>query len=198
MTEGYTVLGTRQSVSNRVFTVVTDELRMPDGSVAERDYLRHVGAVAAVALDDAGQVVLVYQYRHPVRRELWELPAGLIDVEGEPLVDAAARELAEEVDLRAGRWDLLIDLHPTPGSSNEVIRVFLARDLTPVPEAELHERTHEEAGLTVHRFPLDEAVAMALRGEITNASCVAGVLATAFARDRNWSTLRPVDEPLPR
>jgi ADP-ribose pyrophosphatase len=143
-------------------------------------------------------VVLVRQYRHPIGRQLWELPAGLIDVPDEPLVGAAARELAEEADLRAARWDLLLDLHPSPGVSNELIRIFLARDLTPVPPEERHERTHEEAGLTVRRFPLDEAVGMALRSEITNASAVAGVLATAEAGRRGWSTLRGVHEPLPR
>src|SRR5687768_11977462 len=103
---------------------------MPDGSVAERDYMRHVGAVGVVALDAEDRVVLVRQYRHPLRREIWELPAGLIDVPGEPLVEAAARELAEEADLRAGRFDLLVDANPSPGCSDEVIRLFLARDLS--------------------------------------------------------------------
>jgi ADP-ribose pyrophosphatase len=198
MTDGYVVLRTTERAANRVFRLVTDEVRMPDGSVAERDYLRHVGAVGVVALDEAERVVLVCQYRHPVGRMLWELPAGLIDVDGEALVDAAARELAEEADLLAGRMDLLVDLHPSPGCSNEIIRLYLARDLSPVPEGERHDRTHEEAGMTVRRFPLDEAISMALGGAITNASCVVGVLATARARDRGWSTLRPVDEPLPR
>jgi len=195
---GYSVVRTTERVANRVFRVVTDEVRMPDGATAARDYLHHVGAVGVVALDEAGRVVLVRQYRHPVRRELWELPAGLIDVAGEPLVHAAARELAEEADLRADRWDLLADAHTSPGCSDEVIRIFLGRDLSPVPDAELHQRTHEEAGLTVRRFPLDEAVRMALSGEITNAACLVGVLAAAQARDAGWTTLRKVDEPLPR
>lgn len=198
MTDGFQVLRSTERVANRVFRLVTDEVRMPDGDVAERDYLRHVGAVGVVALDDADEVVLVRQYRHAIGRELWELPAGLIDVDGEPLVDAAARELAEEADLRAGRMDLLVDVHLSPGCSNEIIRLYLARDLRPVPEAERHHRTHEEASMSVRRFPLEEAVSMALRGEITNASCVVGLLATVRAKERRWVTLRPVDEPLPR
>jgi 8-oxo-dGDP phosphatase len=197
VTDGYEVVRSTEHLSNRVFTVVTDVVRMPDGNVAERDYLRHVGAVGVVALDDQHRVVLIRQYRHPLGRELWELPAGLIDVAGEPLVDAAARELAEEADLRASRWDLLVDVHPSPGVSNERIRIFLARDLTPVPDNERHERTHEEAGLAVRRFLLDDAVVLALGGGITNASAVAGVLAAAEAERRGWSTLRSVDEPLP-
>jgi ADP-ribose pyrophosphatase len=149
------------------------------------------------ALDDAGRIVLVRQYRHPLGRQLWELPAGLIDVPGELLPAAAARELAEEADLTAARWDLLVDLHPSPGCSDEFIRIFLARDLAPVPEALLHARTHEETHLMTQRIDLDEAVRMALSGEITNAACVAGVLATARARDLGWTTLRPADAPLP-
>jgi 8-oxo-dGDP phosphatase len=197
MTGGYVVLRSTEHLKNRVFTVVTDAVRMPDGSIADRDYLRHVGAVGVVALDETEQVVLVRQYRHPVRRELWELPAGLKDVDGEPLAETAARELAEEADLRAGRWDLLVDLHTSPGCSDELIRVFLARDLTPMPEAERYQRTQEEATMTVARVPLDEAVRMVFRGEITNAACVAGVLATSHARQQGWSTLRPADAPLP-
>jgi ADP-ribose pyrophosphatase len=193
----YDVVTSVERLSNRVFTIVTDELRMPDGSVAERDYMRHVGSVGVVAVDAADRVVLVRQYRHPLRREIWELPAGLIDDPGESLVDAAARELAEEADLRAGRYDLLVDANPSPGCSDEIIRLFLARDLTDVPERERHHRTHEEAGMTVSRVPLDRAVGMALSGEITNAACVIGILALAEAKARDWTTLRPVDAPRP-
>jgi ADP-ribose pyrophosphatase len=197
MTPGYEVLKSTERLSNRVFTIVTDEVRMPDGEVAERDYMRHVGAVGVVALDADDRVVLLRQYRHPLRREIWELPAGLIDVPGEPLVAAAARELAEEADLRAGRYDLLVDANPSPGCSNEVIRLFLARDLAEVPAAQRHARTHEEAGMTVERVRLDRAVGMVLAGEITNAACMIGLLAAAEARGRGWATLRAVDEPLP-
>ena len=193
----YVVLKSTERLRNRVFAIVTDELRMPDGNVAERDYMRHVGSVGVVALDAEDHVVLVRQYRHPLGREIWELPAGLIDVPGEPLVHAAARELAEEADLRAGRYDLLVDANPSPGCSNEVIRLFLARDLSDVPDADRHHRTHEEAAMKVERVRLDRAVTMVLDGRITNAAAMVGVLATAEARARSWATLRPVDEPLP-
>jgi ADP-ribose pyrophosphatase len=166
-----------------IFTVVTDTVELPDGSVVERDYVRHPGAVGVVPLDDGGRVLLVRQFRVPVGRELWELPAGLVDVEGEPAAETARRELAEEADLHAGRLDPLVDLHTSPGSSNELIRIFLARDLTPVPDGERHERHAEEATLIVSWFALDEAVAMALRGDITNAAAVTGVLAAARVRD---------------
>ncbi|MEV7231650.1 MULTISPECIES: NUDIX hydrolase [Polymorphospora] len=180
-----------------VFSVVTDEVTMPGGGVAARDYVRHVGAVGVVALDADGRVVLVEQYRHPVRQRLWELPAGLIDVRGEGLPEAALRELAEEADLRAGRIDVLADLHTSPGCSNEMIRVFLARDLTPVPDGERHERHGEEATMRVARVDLDEAVAMVFTGAVTNAAAVGGLLAAARARDAGWAPLRPADAPLP-
>ncbi len=198
MDHEYRVLGRTERFRNRMFTVVTDEVAMPGGETAARDYLVHIGAVGVVALDADDRVVLVRQYRHPVGRHLWELPAGLIDVPGEPLVDAAARELAEEADLTAARWDLLIDAHTTPGCSDEVIRLYLARDLAPVPPQRRYRREQEEAELTVSRVGLDDAVAMALSGKITNAACLVGVLATVQARSRGWSTLRPVDVPLAR
>jgi ADP-ribose pyrophosphatase len=181
-----------------VFTVYTDEVLMPGGRYANRDYMAHIGAVGAVALDDDDRVVLVQQYRHPIGARLWELPAGLIDVAGENLVDAAARELAEEADLVAEHWQLLLDVHPTPGSSNEVIRLFLARGLSPVPVGLRHERVGEEAEMVTARLDLDEAVAMALRGEITNAACMVGLLATARLRDQGWPAPRPLGTPLPR
>ncbi|MGW1062609.1 NUDIX domain-containing protein [Micromonospora rubida] len=194
----YEVTGRRQVWAGRIFSVVTDEVTMPGGGTSARDYVRHVGAVAVVAVDDAGQVVLIRQYRHPVGRHLWELPAGLTDVSGEDLAAAAARELAEEVDLTAGTVDVLVDLHSSPGFTDEVVRVFLARDLADVPTELRHQRSEEEADLQVVRVDLDEAVRMVLAGEITNASAVAGLLAAARARDTGWSVLRRPDAPLPR
>ncbi|GAA2218117.1 NUDIX domain-containing protein [Micromonospora olivasterospora] len=194
----YEVAGRRERYAGKIFSVVTDEVTMPGGGTSARDYVRHVGAVAVVALDDAGQVVLVRQYRHPVGKRLWELPAGLMDVSGEDLAAAAARELAEEADLTAGSIDVLVDLHSSPGFSDEVVRVFLARDLAEVPAGQRHERREEEADLQIVRVDLDEAVRMVLDGEITNAAAVAGLLAAARARDAGWSVLRRPDAPLPR
>ncbi|MDZ5447181.1 NUDIX hydrolase [Micromonospora sp. 4G57] len=194
----YEVTEHREIWSGRIFSLVSDDVTMPGGGTAARNYVRHVGAVAVVALDDAGQVVLIRQYRHPVGRHLWELPAGLMDVSGEDLAAAAARELAEEADLTAGAVDVLVDLHSSPGFSNEVVRVFLARDLADVPADQRHDRRDEEADLQVVRIDLDEAVRMVLAGEITNASCVAGLLAAARARETGFAELRRPDAPLPR
>ena len=178
-----------------IFTVYSDEVTMSGGGTAGRDVVVNKNAVVVVALDDVDRVVLIKQYRHAVGKRLWELPAGLCDVDGEDLVVTAARELAEEADLNAGRFDLLVDLHPSPGFSAEKVRIFLARELTPVPEDQRHERTDEEADIEIVWRDLDEAVAMVLRGEITNAAAVAGLLAAARAREDGWATLRPADTP---
>jgi ADP-ribose pyrophosphatase len=196
-TFSHETLSRTQRYSGPVFTVYTDEVTMSGGGSAERDVTENKGAVGVVAVDDVGRVVLVRQYRHPVHRRLWELAAGLRDVDGEDLEVTAGRELAEEADLLAARWDLLVDLHTSPGFSNETIRIFLARDLSPVPEDQRHERTDEEADLEIAWFDLDEAVAMVLRGEITNAAAVGGLLSAARARDDGWATLRPPSTPLP-
>jgi ADP-ribose pyrophosphatase len=193
----YRVLDRHERYRGPLFTVRTDEVAMPGGGVGARDVVLHVGAVGVVALDEEGRVVLVRQYRHPVGRVLWELPAGLIDVAGESPAETAARELAEEADLAAGRLDLLIDLHTSPGYSTEQIRIFLARELTAVPDGERHPRRDEEAELVVARVRLDDAVRMVQTGEITNAAAVAGLLAAARARDGGWAALRPADSALP-
>jgi ADP-ribose pyrophosphatase len=185
----------RERYSGPIFTVYSDQITMSGGGTAGRDVVEHRGAVGVVALDEVGRVVLIKQYRHAVGARLWELPAGLRDVTGEDALVTAGRELAEETDLRAGRYDLLIDLFTSPGFSDERIRLFLARDLTPVPAGERHTRTDEEADLEIAWFDLDEAVAMVLRGEVTNAAAVGGLLAAARARDDGWATVRPPDTP---
>jgi 8-oxo-dGTP pyrophosphatase MutT (NUDIX family) len=159
------------------FRVVTDQVTMPDGQVRPRDTVYKFSAVGVVAIDGEGQVILIRQYRHPVRRFLWELPAGLLDVEGEDPAKSALRELAEETDLTADRIDHLFDLHLSPGFTDEAIHLFLARDLRELPEDGRHQREAEEADIEVRRFPLAEAVDMIFRGEITKADAVAGLLA---------------------
>jgi NTP pyrophosphohydrolases including oxidative damage repair enzymes len=191
----YRVVAQRQRFAGPVFDVVTDTVEMPGGVTADRDYVRHIGAVGVVAVDDQDRVILVRQYRHPLTRQMWELPAGLIDVAGENLVVAAQRELAEEADLTASRWDLLVDLHTSPGYSNEKIRIYLARDLRPAEHD--HERAHEEAEMTEAWFSLDEALRMVFTGQISNAAAVAGLLAAAHAKAADWAPLRPADSPLP-
>ncbi|WP_308249904.1 NUDIX hydrolase [Sphaerisporangium fuscum] len=188
------VLGTKERFQGHVISVRTDTVRMPGDDVADRDYAVHPGSVAVVALDEDDRVLLLRQYRHPVRALLWELPAGIRDVEGEPLVDCAARELAEEAGYRAKTWHTLLDIHTSPGSTNERIRVFLARDLSQIPEEENdYVGHHEETDMPVVWVPLAEAVDRALNGMIHNAPAVAGILAAYAALPDGFTALRPAD-----
>lgn len=175
------------------------------GGVVEREFIEHPGAVIVVALRSgaasstgADEIFLLRQYRHPVGVDEWELPAGLLDVAGEPPPAAAARELAEEADLRAARWHVLVDFHPSAGAMSEAIRVYLARDLADVPVEQRHVRTAEEADLTAAWVDLDEAQAAVLAGRIGNAGAVVGILAAHAARASGWATLRPPDAPWPQ
>ena len=201
MGDDYQVVRHTEVFGGRVFDVVSDEVRMPGGGSAVRDWIRHPGAVGVAAVDLAAgaraEILLIRQYRHPVGRELWELPAGLLDVPDEAPVAAARRELAEEADLHAEQWDTLVDLLTSPGSSDEAIRLFLARGVTPVAEAERHQRTDEEATLSAAWIDLDQALEWVFEGAIENAACVAGVLATARVRDAGWRGLRPPDASWP-
>lgn len=174
----------------KIFALRADEVRMPGGGTARREVVEHYGAVGIVALDDDRNVVLVHQYRHPVGRRLWELPAGLLDMGDEPPHVTAARELAEEAGLGAEQWHVLVDVISAPGFSDESVRLYLATGLTDVGRPEAHD---EEADLTVERLPLDRAVQMVLDGEIVNSLAVAGILAAQTVRDVD--SLRPVDAP---
>lgn len=195
--DDFEVLDSETMFAGKVITVRRDTVRMSDGSTAEREVVSHLGAVAVVALDEGGGVVLVNQYRHPVRARLDELPAGLLDVDGEPALEAAQRELAEEAGLSARQWGVLVDLQTSPGVSNEAVRVFLARGLSKAETADGFQPEHEEASMTVTREPLAEAVRRALAGGITNATTVAGLLAAVHGRATDWRDLRAADAPWP-
>lgn len=180
----------RRTIHNgKVWNVVSETFRY-NGSAITREVMDHPGAVAVLALDDQERVLLIRQYRHPVRSRDWEIPAGLLDVEGEEPFLAAQRELAEEADLKAARWDVLVDFLNSPGGSNEMIRVYLARDVEPVPA---FERSDEEADIEVRWVSLDEAVDAVLTRRVQSPSLVVGVLAAVAARARNWTTLAPPD-----
>jgi ADP-ribose pyrophosphatase len=191
-------LSTEKVYEGRIWDVVSDSFQLSEtGEALTRDYIDHPGAVAVLPMNDAGEVLLIRQYRHPVGMDLWEIPAGLLDVEGEDFVVGAARELAEEADLTAATWNVLADFFNSPGSSSEAIRIYLARDLTEVPHHERHERTHEEAEIEFHWISLDEAVAGVLAGRLHNPSAVVGVLAAAAARAEGFAGLRPADASWP-
>ncbi len=192
------LLSTKKVYEGRIWDVVSDSFQLQDtGEALTRDYIEHPGAVAVLPMNDDGEILLLKQYRHPVGMNLWEIPAGLLDVEGEDFVVGAARELAEEADLAAGTWNVLADFFNSPGSSSEAIRIYLARNLTDVPHHERHERTDEEAEIEFHWINLDDAVESVLAGRLHNPSAVVGILAAAAARAGGYANLRPADAPWP-
>lgn len=183
-----------------VWDVRRDTVDLGDAGEVTREYVEHPGAVAVLALrevDGRDQILLIQQYRHPVGALEWELPAGLLDVAGEPPWVGAARELHEEVDLLASRWDVLIDFFGSPGGNSEALRIFLARDLTDVHEDERFSREGEERGMPVGWVDLDEAHEAVLQGQLHNPGAVTGILTAHAARARDWATLRRQDAPWP-
>ena len=180
-----------------VWDVRRDEVDLGDGQTVTREVVDHTGAVGVVVLDAEDRVLLLRQYRHPVRSYLWEPPAGLLDVAGEDPQVAAARELAEEADLVADEWHVLVDFYNSPGGSTEAFRCYLARGLHEVPESERHQREHEERDMARAWVDLSEARDLVLAGRLHNPTTVCGVLAAAAARDAGWATLRPADAPWP-
>jgi 8-oxo-dGTP pyrophosphatase MutT (NUDIX family) len=188
----FRVLSSETVFEGPIISLYRDRVSMPGGGDSVRDVVRHPGAVAIVALDDREQVVLVRQYRQPVGAHLWELPAGLRDADGEPPLETAQRELAEEAQLSAARWSLLTTSYSSPGFCDEQVLIYLAEELSEVelPDGFLVE--HEEADMTVARVPLADAVQQVFDGDIRNGSAVIGLLAAAQARAAS-AHLRPAD-----
>lgn len=188
----YEVVDSRTVYDGAILALRVDEVTMPGGRTAKREVVEHHGAVAIVAVDAWGRIATVTQYRHPVQRALRELPAGLMDSGGaESPVQAAARELVEEVGVEAQAWHSLVDVASSPGFTDEALRVFLAQDLRSVDRPEAHD---EEADMSIEWVDLDEAVAMVFRGEIVNVTSVCGVLAYAHALSEEIE-LRGPDAP---
>lgn len=183
----------------RVWDVMSETVQLTGGRQVTRDFVRHTGAVAVVALrgePGAEQVLFIQQYRHPVGTFDWEVPAGLLDKPGEDPRDAAARELREEADLDARTWHVLVDLFTSPGALSENLRVFLARDVHPAV-AEGFVREGEEADMPTGWVPLPDVIEAILAGRVHNGIAISAVLATELARQGNWASLRPGDAPWP-
>jgi ADP-ribose pyrophosphatase len=178
-------------------SVRADDVVMPDGSVARRDYQVHPGSVAVLALDGEGRVLVLRQYRHPVRQKLWEIPAGLLDVPGENPLHAARRELYEEAHVEAEDWRVLTDVYTTPGGCDEAVRIFLARGLSEA-DGRRFEVEDEEADMELARVPVQDLVRGVLAGDLHNNCLVVGVLSLVAAQNGDGlDALRPAEAPWP-
>ncbi|MCM2580588.1 NUDIX domain-containing protein [Streptomyces meridianus] len=195
--EEWRVTATATPFTGNKTSVRTDDVVMPDGAVARRDYQVHPGSVAVLALDEQNRVLVLRQYRHPVRHKLWEIPAGLLDVPGENPLHAAQRELYEEAHVKAEDWRVLTDVFTTPGGCDEAVRIFLARDLSDA-EGERFDVSEEEADMELARVPLPDLVTGILAGELHNNCLVVGALAlTAALAGDGVEALRPAQAPWP-
>ena len=188
----FRVLDSETLYEGRVISLRRDTVAMPGGGDSVREVVVHPGAVAVVALDDDDRLLLVRQYRHPVGAHLWELPAGLRDADGEPPLETAKRELAEEALLSAARWSLLTTIYSSPGFCDEQVLIYLAEGLSEAALPDGFVVEHEEADMTLDRVPLADAVQRVFDGDIRNSSAVAGLLAAAQVRAAA-PRLRPVD-----
>ena len=191
--DGWPVAGTEEHYRNWLVSVRTDKVVMPDSHQAERTVITHIGAVGILALDERDRVLMIRQYRHPVARQLWEIPAGLRDVTGEALADTARRELLEETGHVAREWHVLLDSYSSPGIITERMRIFLARGLEAADSG--YQRQGEEKFLETAWVPLAEAVAAALAGKLHNGATIQGVLAGYIASSGGFSGLRAADAP---
>lgn len=202
MTDGttgdlYRTLSSDLLVDAAILAVRRDRITTATGE-ATREVVEHFGAAAVVVVrgtGDSREVLLVRQYRRPVDRYLWELPAGILDLVGEDPLTAARRELAEEAGLAASDWHLLGDIVTSPGTSEEICRIYLAegvRDLTGAEASALPAAEGEEADMTRRWVPVAEAVDMVRAGAVVNSIAVAGLLHLAVG------TRRPVDTPFER
>ena len=193
----HTVTESTTAWSGRIVDMVEDHVVVVEGQEpVVRQYTRHPGAVAVVAMrgeEGAEEILLLRQYRHPVNASLWEIPAGLLDIPGEDSRVAAERELAEEADLKAARWDVLVDFFTSPGGSTEPLRVFLARDLEATETS--FEREDEEATMEYAWVSLSDALDWVLAGRLHNPSTVIGILSAHAARGRGWEGLREPGAP---
>lgn len=182
--------------TGRVISVRRDAIEPPGGQQFVRDVVVHPGAVGVVALDENNRMLLVRQYRHPVGYKLLEAPAGLLDVQGEQYRLGAERELWEETATKAADWRILVDAFTSPGLTDEAVRIFLARDLSPADES--FERLHEEAHMETVWAPLVDVVGAVLAGHLQNPILVMGSLAAWTALNGpGFETLRPANYPWP-
>jgi len=162
--------------NGKIFNVALEKVTLPNGVIKDREVVRHPGAAAMVPLLDDGNVVLVKQHRHAVNNYLWEIPAGTLEPDEEP-VACARRELIEETGYEANNFDKLTEILPAPGYTDESIHIFLATGLNAVGQ-----KLEDDEILTVQPTPFDKAIEMIKTGEIQDAKTIVGLLLTSLRK----------------
>ena len=179
--------------SGMVWDIRHDAFELNDETV-ERDYMVHPGAVAIIALNESGELLLIEQYRHAQGKIMWEAPAGLMDFADENPLEAAKRELFEETGYVANTWNVLLDLANSPGGSSEQIRIYFAQDLSLHPDGR-PTGSAEELDMPVHWIPIQDVLESIRRGAVTNPQLVAGTHAALIAMAEPDLALRSADAP---
>jgi ADP-ribose pyrophosphatase len=177
-----TEISLEQAFIGKIWNVVRKTFKFQD-EILVREYIAHRGAVAVLALNEKDEVLLIKQYRAPVNQYLYEMPAGLRDHDGEDDLVAAKRELAEEADYQATDWSHLHSFYTTPGSSSEIIEIFLAKKLSKTEVA--FERTGEEKGMVPIWIPFQEVLAAVKASKLKSPTLVVAVLSLAARRNQN-------------
>ncbi|MBP1691988.1 MAG: ADP-ribose pyrophosphatase [Bacteroidetes bacterium] len=172
-------LSRKHLYAGRIIDLYVDEVEYPSGRRSVREVAHHPGGAAVVPLTDDGKVILVDQLRYPLARHMLELPAGKLGP-GEDPAHCAARELEEETGWLAGSLTKLCSFHTSPGFCDELLHVYLARDLRLSPHG--HKREEGEFTMSLQMVPLEEALAMVDRGEITDAKTLIGLMLVAHRR----------------
>lgn len=170
---GFRHLGDREVVTLDRIRVVRGRFAAPDGTEFERDVVRNQRVVAMIPVLDDGRVLLVRQYRGPIDGEILEIPAGLCDQPGEDLAATAERELVEEIGRSPGHLELVARFHPAAGFSDQIVHLYLATDLTEVPDAR---QGVEEEHMTVEAVDLDDVPAMIADGRLVDGKTLIGLL----------------------
>ena len=165
----------REIYRGRIVDLGIERVTLPNGAEVELEVIRHQGASAVVAVDDAQRVALIRQFRHAAGGFIWELPAGVLDQPGETPEECAGREVLEETGLRAGRLTWLATIPTTPGFTDERIHLFLAQELREEQPA----HGHDEVIAEIARLPLRDAFAMIRRGDIVDSKTICGLYLAA-------------------
>ena len=174
---GFTPVGERHGWQGRVVSLAVAEIKAPDGSIYEREIIRHPGAAVIVPLDGE-EVIMIRQYRAAVNRELLEIPAGKLDSQDEPPELTARRELEEEIGKQAGSLELLAAFHNSPGFCDEITHCYLATELV---DTDRHPHGIEEEHMAIERIKLADVPDLVASGELIDAKSIVGLM---LARER--------------
>jgi ADP-ribose pyrophosphatase len=192
--ERWPVTARRQLARGHIVEILEDDLTTPEGEPITREVGRHPGSGAILAVEGQERIAGVRQYRHPIGWRLLEIPAGLLDVADESPLHAAQRELAEEAQLSADNWSVLVDYFNSPGISDEQARIFLATGLHTAPVPEGFVAHGEEVDMGLDWIAIDDVLAAIDAGEVQNGAVVNGTLAY-FRAKITGVPLRPGDTP---